>query len=124
MKKSFNIDWLVENNELNKDWYDDLPDNKKPNLKEVVTTETTIEIMLDYPLDNEYFFVVHSEKGFTVEKICKTICKIYKNKIYRNNDSGVKYGIWGHDICDLAIEGFHIKSRKGKCPLLLVDIGS
>lgn len=115
---------------------------EKPN--EVVIKETDIKINFTYPLSGHFLFYFHSDKGFTrrqvVEHIVDTYKQIYKeenettaipiqsleeriacrNLINRNKTNG-KYGIWGHDIGDLAIE--KIKYNKSK-KLVTISIGS
>ena len=69
-------------------------------------------LLIDYPyMDNYPSFKIKTGKnglGF-IELIAK-IGDIY-SKIYDDEDTDGRYGIFGHDIDDLAIEGIHINSK-------------
>lgn len=58
-------------------------------------------LYLTYPLS-----VVIKEKIIfnSLYSLIKEIRKTYR-KIYKNRESVIKYGVWGHDIYDLLIEG-------------------
>lgn len=91
------------------------------NIDDVVITDTKIKIPFDYPLNGTHIFEFESTNGFTrrniMTHICQTYADIYKKEeetsvketdsttgcLNRSETSGV-YGIWGHDIGDLAIE--------------------
>jgi hypothetical protein len=88
----------------------------------ILTKSKNITICLDYPLDHTFYFKYYNKKGFTFGKIIKLIKKCYK-KIYYNDVSQAKYGVWGHDIGDLCIERFTVrKSKMGT--IIMTDIGS
>lgn len=96
---------------------------------EVVIKDEDIKIVFDYPLNGEFLFDFHSDNGFQrkqlVELIAQTYQKIYdeenatiqeqqvipietrieKGGLMNRNQTDGKYGIWGHDIGDLWLEG-------------------
>jgi len=94
----------------------------------IVTTDKKIVIHFDYPLNNPVDFTFTSKKGFTRAEFYKCICKGYK-QIYATEDRDVgktgniqgilnratsrgRYGIWGHHIEDLVIEGITKRNNK------------
>ena len=98
----------------------------KPN--EVITKAKEITIHFNYPLDNAADFTFKSKNGFTRKKFYECIAKGYK-RIYREEEaddgnpghisgmynratSNGRYGIWGHDIGDLVIEGVEKRGKK------------
>lgn len=112
---------------------------------EIVIKNADIKIEFDYPLSNPAFFSFHSDNGFTRRQLVNLIVDTYK-KIYEEEDSSTvevapttieermakgglinrnqtdgKYGIWGHDIEDLWLEGIHYDPIK---KLVTLDIGS
>lgn len=69
----------------------------------LLTKHEKVIVKFDYPLGGEYEF---SMKGpVTVESLAAFVQSTYK-KIYANPD---KYGIWGHCIEDLVLEGATVK---------------
>lgn len=61
-------------------------------------------LYLSYPLS----VVVRNNIQFnSLHSLIKEIRNTYK-EIYKNRESAIKYGIWGHDIYDLQIEGITI----------------
>ena len=103
---------------------------------EVVIRKENIVIEYTYPLSNKIEFPHKRKGGWTRKALVSTIQKDYA-KIYRDEDKAVgptdcvpgtynrdrsegPYGIWGHCIGDLVIEGVSI-SDKGKVTL---SIGS
>ena len=98
---------------------------------EVVINEREITIVFTYPLSGDFSFAFKSasEAGFTRKELSELIMQTY-HKIYdeeeqtssvtaghiagmlnRNQTSG-KYGIWGHDICDLMLHS--MQKTRGK----------
>ncbi|MBP7508545.1 MAG: hypothetical protein KA807_12025 [Prolixibacteraceae bacterium] len=100
------------------------PQEDLPNLinkDEIVIKETSVKIIIDYPLTTPYEFSLESSKGFTrallLSEISKHYYKIYNEEeesatiktipinerttMYNRNQTNGKYGIWGHDIADL-----------------------
>lgn len=110
----------------------DIPQLQNP--EEIVISQHTVTIIIDYPLTNEYKFNINSNTGFTRVHLLKEINKAYrkiyaeeetsatiktipvgkrKNLINRNDTNG-KYGIWGHDIEDLKLAHIEIYEAKDK----------
>lgn len=106
----------------------------------VVITESRIKIVIDYPLTNEYKFVLESKNGFTRQQLLKEISKSYykifeeeentatiktipaakRTKTYNRNQTNGKYGIWGHDIADLVLANILVyKTDDGEIILAL-----
>lgn len=106
------------------------------NRDEKLTEKNEIYIMLDYPLSKEFIFKVDSkdEKGFTIGSFCDAVIRLYKQVYKEEHDevgdpghvagmlnrkeSNGKYGIWGHDIGDLFLEGI-IKRDKTHFELIM-----
>jgi hypothetical protein len=108
---------------------------------EIVIIEENIKIEFDYPLQNVFTFDFVSSGGFTrkhlVELIAKTYQQIYQEEdqssqvqvipmenrttLLNRNQTNGKYGIWGHDISDLWLEGIHYNTSTNT---VLLDIGS
>jgi len=109
----------------------------KPN--SVVIKNPSIILVIDYPLKSSFEFKFTKKNGFTrkelAELICKTYHEIYKQEdetsktkviplkerkqtINRNRTNG-KYGIWGHDIDDLALDSVEVKVINNKIYILL-----
>jgi len=103
---------------------------------EVVIRKHNIVIEYSYPLSNKVDFSHKRKGGWTRKALFAAIQKDYA-KIYRDEDKAVgptdnipgmfnrdksdgPYGIWGHDIGDLVVEGVAV-SDKGKVTL---NIGS
>src|SRR5437016_4467638 len=95
--------------------------------EEIVITDKSINIEVDYPLDNPVTFSIESknEQGFSRKELVESIAQLYK-EIYQDeektsinntipieergtlknrNKTNGKYKIWGHDIEDLWLEG-------------------
>ncbi len=119
------------------------PESDIPNLMdkdEVVIRETSIRIIIDYPLTNPYEFALTSYKGFTRAQLLSEISKHYtkifdeeeesatvktipldkRTTMYNRNETNGKYGIWGHDIADLVLSSIYVyKTTNGETVLLL-----
>lgn len=97
--------------------FEDYDRGRDPDLLIIEDNEINIEI--DYPLRETFYFKVKSKNGFTRKKVFEVISNIYKNKIYKYK----KYRqlLWGHGIEDLALE--YIEYNKNK-KLLKLGIGS
>lgn len=94
-------------------------------IPDVVIPNEVLNVKFDYPLSNKVVFKYEKNKGFSlrelVDNICKSYSQIYKEEkrtskerggrmhgmLNRNKTDG-KYGIWGHDLGDLALEGLDI----------------
>lgn len=69
-------------------------------------------LIIDYPIRNKVKVKIKTGKkglGFNglIGRILKEYCKIYKDA-----DSENKYGVWGHSMEDLAIEGIRVDHVK------------
>ena len=82
-----------------------------------------VTIVFKYPLAREARIGFKSETGFTRAEIIECIRGGYR-KIYaeeRESAPNSKWGIWGHDIGDLMIEGVDVDADTG---IVHVCIGS
>jgi len=119
------------------------PESDIPNLidkDEVVIKQTSIKIIIDYPLTNQYEFTLKSDKGFTRTQLLSEISQHYskvfdeeeksatvktipvdqRTTMYNRNETDGKYGIWGHDIADLVLSGISVyKTTNGETVLSL-----
>ena len=75
-------------------------------------------VIIDYPLDVEYKFVVSGP--MTAYDVCVLVAKEYA-KIYRSASSQTKWGIWGHSIDDLTIGKLIVNHRK---KVVTIEVGS
>ena len=73
-----------------------------------VKFENTINgiIYLSYPLS---VVIKENIKFNSLHSLIKEIRRVYHN-IYKDYEASIKYGIWGHDISELCIEGIVIYS--------------
>ena len=98
---------------------EEFPDaNELINSDQVITRRKTITIRFDYPLTNKTSLTFKRKDGFTVKDFFRCVYQGYK-KIYKEEgeDPGMiqgmfnrqtshgKYGIWGHVMSDLYLEG-------------------
>lgn len=113
------------------------PEKYKNIIETVVTDKKELKVKFDYPLTrninnpnfdqsyNCYVFTFHNKDGFNMRGLCEEICNTYRmiydtekgtssinadkipGMLNRNITDGM-YGIWGHDIDDLVIEGISI----------------
>lgn len=107
---------------------------------EIVIKDNQVKVVIDYPLTNQYDFVLQSAKGFTrgqlLIEISKHYYKLYaeeeqtatvktipinqRTTMYNRNQTNGKYGVWGHDIADLDLSEITVyKNKKGETVLLL-----
>ncbi len=146
----YTIDFQVKTDNVN-DYEDgfipwiqlEKPDADMANLHnkdEIVLNNSSVEILIDYPLNKEYKFTITSEKGFTREQLLHAISKQYyilyeeeensatvktvplekRTTMYNRNETDGKYGIWGHDIADLVLSSILVyRSNNGKTILAL-----
>ena len=71
---------------------------------DLISTRKSIEVKFDYPLGSAPTFVLRRRagaKGITRRVFAAFEQRTYR-KIYANED---RYGIWGHNIGDLVLEG-------------------
>jgi hypothetical protein len=121
----------------------DSPDIDLPTLidkDEIVIRETKVVLLIDYPLSEPYTTEILSSNGFSrkhlVNEISRNYYKVYaieestatvktlpvaqRKTTYNRNRTNGKYGIWGHDIGDLALTGMRLyKSSTGIITLVL-----
>jgi len=118
-----------------------------PNLidkDEIVIKQTSIEVIIDYPLTNQYEFSLTSQSGFTrsqlLTEISKHYYKIYEEEektatiktipiekrttMYNRNQTNGKYGIWGHDIADLVLADISLFKRSNGEIIVILNIES
>lgn len=111
--KSYDLDIKIEQ-------YGD----KVPNIKymtEKVWAGKTIAIEFDYPIHTPVVFSYSRKGGWTLGQVIQKVIDGYE-KIY---ESDYLYGIWGHNIGDLVLEGLTITYPKmGQGPLVRLDVGS
>ena len=90
--------------------------------------EETISIKFSYPLENKVSFEYHNKGGFTRLDLFRCIYEGYKDiyeaeekevgdpgtyrMLYNRKQSKGKYGIWGHYMNDLRIEGIIYDSKE------------
>lgn len=62
-------------------------------------------LVLNYPFAGlEHNFPIKSgPKGLSGNDLVGVICKIYCDKVYKNDKSEEKYGVFGHDVGDLSL---------------------
>jgi hypothetical protein len=110
----------------------------------VVIPQNKVTVIIDYPLTNEYRFTLVSDTGFSRKCLVKEITKVYyklyrkekntaktkaipkgkREGTYNRNETDGKYGIWGHDIEDLALANILVyQSRDGEI-ILSLDMDS
>jgi hypothetical protein len=107
---------------------------------EIVVHETKAFLLIDYPVSVPYKVDITSPNGFSRKQLVNEISRAYykmyaeeeqtatiktipiaqrKNLSNRNRTNG-KYGIWGHDIGDLALTDILVyKSSNGEIILVL-----
>ena len=78
----------------------------------------TFELIIDYPVSTWARYKIRTgKKGMGLGKLLGVIGKSYE-KVYA---AETKYGVWGHYITDLAIEGIQIDFEK---KVIRLDVGS
>ena len=119
------------------------PKQDIPNLfkkDEIVIQGTAVKLIIDYPLTNQYEFLLTSNNGFTREQLLQEISdhyyKLYdeeeksatiktipiekRTTMYNRNQTNGKYGIWGHDIADLDLSDISVyRTADGQIILIL-----
>lgn len=66
-----------------------------------VTLYEKIHITFNYPIAKEVVFAFEHKGGFTMKDFIASVRKGYRT-IFKEAE---KYGVWGHDIGDLYVEG-------------------
>ncbi len=85
----------------------------------VVDPLPTIRVKFDYPLKYPIIAEFTRPQGWSITDFIEVIATKYK-EIYEEEDITGEYGIWGHGIGDLWLEGF----SKGEDGVYQLDIGS
>lgn len=83
----------------------------------------TFELVIDYPLSTPAIYKIRTGKsGMGLNKLLSVIGKKYQQTYDREDASeeGV-YGIYGHSIDDLSIEGIKVNYKK---KTIRLDVGS
>ena len=127
--------WLKDRDEAIKDACD-----IEPLMRKALTSDDTIfagkdiSFVLNYPLTNPASFTISRPLGWRAKDVISAIANAYA-EVYNTEDKTVKehpvtpegergflmnrnktdgeYGIWGHDMADLYLEGFTI-DKDGK----------
>jgi len=103
--------------------------------KRLLIKEETISIKFSYPLTNKVTFEYNNKEGFTRMDLLRCIYEGYKKiyeteeedagdpgtyeKLYNRRTSEGRYGIWGHYLNDLIIEGMVYDSKTKLVELLI-----
>jgi hypothetical protein len=74
--------------------------------KRRITVRKEIKIEFTYPMRKPETFSFKSKNGFTLREFVQAVRKGYK-RIYKDPK---KYGIWGHCMADLYLEGLSQKT--------------
>jgi hypothetical protein len=78
----------------------------------------TYELIIDYPLSIDAVYQIKTGKaGMSSFRLLKEIGKAYDD-VYNNQE---KYGVWGHSIDDLALEGIKINHNT---KMITIYVGS
>lgn len=108
-------------------------------LKSNQITEKT-QILIDYPLEDEFYFPLRKEgscysgdltAGEIIDRVLEIYQEIYQveaetttvkpgylpGMLNRNATDG-KYGIYGHDLCDLVLVSVHFNPKEN-----MIDLG-
>lgn len=74
----------------------------------------TYTLRLDYPFAGEkhYFTIKSGKKSLSANDLIGKICSIYENKIYKNDATMDKYGVFGHGIDDLTLSEIKVNHVK------------
>jgi hypothetical protein len=113
--------------------------------EEIVISSTKIHLLISYPLRNSAIFEVsNSNEGFTRRKLIEEICKKYKEiyikeessssiktllssergELLNRNETQGFYGIWGHDLEDLVLNGMDVYENESGQILLRLRVSS
>lgn len=81
----------------------------------------TFSLTIDYPLARSAKFNISTGKnGLTTIGLINKIVKCYKKVYYKEDENGT-YGIWGHDIGDLSLQGIDVDLKNNK---ISIHVGS
>ena len=88
----------------------------------------SFQLTIDYPLSKPAVYKINTgKKGMGLSRLLKTIGKKYQQTYDREDattkdkEEGGCYGIYGHAMSDLAIEGIQVNYKKKTIKL---DVGS
>lgn len=118
--------------------------NRLIDTREVVLPYQTVTLIIDYPLRNPARFKLTGRSaGFTrkmlIEMISEKYTEIYleeeqtatiktlprdKRALINRNETNGKYGIWGHDLSDLALDAIEVFQRADGTIWLMLDVDS
>jgi hypothetical protein len=110
----------------------------------IVIEDITVTVIIDYPLNNPFRFELKSKNGFTKQELVRQISNHYhtiyseeeqtatiktiplkqRKKIYNRNQTNGKYGIWGHDLADLALGDILLNKNAEGHVLLTLEMES
>jgi hypothetical protein len=106
----------------------------------IVLDYKQVAIIIDYPLNKPDTFLLTSKVGFSKKSLVENISKRYKqlyreeeesasiktvplearmNLMNRNQTNG-RYGIWGHDLSDMALSSIEVYKANNKIYLFLI----
>jgi hypothetical protein len=77
---------------------------------ELITPLTALTLHIRYPLSKPTEVRIESPAGFTRFQFVKAVFNAY-TAIYEEEYRSGKYGIWGHSLGDLSLEGAEIDSE-------------
>ena len=107
---------------------------------ELITSATKIKIKFDYPLNKPTSFEFENEDGFTKKDFFGRVYDGYKSiyeteekdvgdpgyipGMYNRQKSEGPFGIWGHYMDDLFIEGVRLEKTENDVPVFSLSMGS
>jgi len=100
--------------------------NKKPYHAKTWLKQEKIDALVNYPLNQWYRITIPYTLGMgkpmsmSLGHLCWYVAKAYSDEIYANQK---KYGVWGHNMSDLHIEGIYLKPFKRKT-YAIMEFGS
>lgn len=125
-------------------WFEDKAEINVHHAKKIVIPQQTVSIQFRYPFSDTFTFEFKADtaEGFTLAYLIDCICRKYK-EMYDEENSAVqvstaeerlarggllnrektngKFGIWGHDISDLYLEGITYNASNNT---VVLSIGS
>jgi len=111
---------------------------------EIVISDKKVTLIIDYPVTKECKFELTSNNGFTRAALVKQISDKYhqiyqeeestatvktvpvkeRTTLYNRNQTDGKYGIWGHDLADLALDHILVYKAPNGDIVLSLDFDS
>ncbi len=86
---------------------------------DVLVPVKRLTVKFDYPLSNSVLVPYASYEGFALKDLIDRVCKTYQRLYWEDEETNTgteryktngKYGIWGHNLNDLYIEGIEVWS--------------